>query len=128
VSGNPPEHNQEEIMQKKIAGLLGAMATLGAFGAVQAAPTPAPTDVLKANSFADLLEPIPNAATLLLAVDESGPGASAKGNVQLAQMHHHHHHHHHGMRRVIRRMMGHHHHHHHHHHFRHHHHHHHHHN
>ena len=112
-------------MQKKIAGLLGAMATLGAFSAVQAAPTPAPTDVLKANSFADLLEPIPNAATLLLAVDESGPGASAKGNVQLAQMHHHHHHHHHGMRRVIRRMMGHHHHHHHHHHFRHHHHHHH---
>jgi hypothetical protein len=114
-------------MRKKIAGLLGAMATLGAFSAVQAAPTPAPTDVLKANSFADLLEPIPNAATLLLAVDESGSGASAKGNVQLAQMHHHHHHHHHGMRRVIRRMMGHHHHHH-HHHFRHHHHHHHHHN
>ena len=112
-------------MRKKIAGLLGAMATLGAFSAVQAAPTPAPTDVLKANSFADLLEPIPNAATLLLAVDESGPGASAQGNVQLAQMHHHHHHHH-GMRRVIRRMMGHHHHHHHHHHhFRHHHHHHH---
>jgi hypothetical protein len=110
-------------MQKKIAGLLGAMATLGAFSAVQAAPTPAPTDVLKANSFADLLEPIPNAATLLLAVDESGSGVSAKGNVQLAQMHHHHHHHH-GMRRVIRRMMGHHHHHH-HHHFRHHHHHHH---
>ena len=65
-------------MEKKIAGLLGAMATLGAFNAAQAAPTPspAPTDVLRANSFADLLEPIPNAATLLLAVDESGPGAT----------------------------------------------------
>jgi len=116
-------------MQKKIAGLLGAMATLGAFSAANATsiPSPAPTDVLRANSFADLLEPIPNAAALLLAVDETGPAASASDNVQLAQMHHHHHHHH-GMRRVIRRMMGHHHHHHHHHHFRHHHHHHHHHN
>jgi hypothetical protein len=114
-------------MQKKIAGLLGAMATLGAVSAAQAAPTPAPapSDVLRANSFADLLEPIPNAATLLLALDQSGPNASARDNVQMAQMHHHHHHHHHGMRRVIRRMMGHHHHHHHHHHFRHHHHHHH---
>jgi hypothetical protein len=113
-------------MQKKIAGLLGAMATLGAFSAANATPmpNPAPTDVLKANSFADLLEPIPNAAELLLAVDESAPGASAHGTVQLAQYHHHHHHHH-GMRRMIRRMMGHHHHHHHHHHFRHHHHHHH---
>jgi hypothetical protein len=112
-------------MQKKIAGLLGAMATLGAFSAANATPmpNPAPTDVLKANSFADLLEPIPNAAELLLAVDESAPGASAHGTVQLAQYHHHHHHHH-GMRRMIRRMMGHHHHHHHHHHFRHHHHHH----
>jgi len=113
-------------MQKKIAGLLGAMATLGAVGAVQAAPAPAPapSDVLRANSFADLLQPIPNATSLLLAVDQSGPNASARDNLQLAQYHHHHHHHH-GMRRMIRRMMGHHHHHHHHHHFRHHHHHHH---
>src|ERR1700744_3146906 len=87
----------EELMEKKIAGLLGAMATLGAFGAAQAAPmpSPAPTDVLRANSFADLLEPIPNAAALLLAVDQSAPAASAKDNIQLAQYHHHHHHHHH---------------------------------
>ena len=84
-------------MEKKIAGLLGAMATLGAFNAAEAAPipSPAPTDVLRANSFADLLEPIPNAAALLQAVDESGPAPSADGNVQLAQFYHHHHHHHH---------------------------------
>ena len=87
-------------MEKKIAGILGAVATLGAINAAQAAPTPspAPSDVLRANSFADLLEPIPNAAELLLAVDESAPGPSAKENVQLAQIfieHHHHHHHHH---------------------------------
>jgi len=84
-------------MEKKIAGLLGAMATLGAFNAAEAAPTPspAPTDVLRANSFADLLEPIPNAAALLKAVDESRPGPSADENVQLAQYYRHHHHHHH---------------------------------
>ena len=82
-------------MEKKIAGLLGAMAALGALNSAQAAPTPAPSDVLKANTFAELLEPIPNAAELLRAVDESRPTKSADGNVQLAQYYHHHHHHHH---------------------------------
>ena len=82
-------------MDKKIAGLLGAVATLGTFGASEAAPAPAPTDVLRANSFADLLEPIPNAAALLQAIDESAPVRSAEGNVQVAQFYHHHHHHHH---------------------------------
>src|SRR6266849_6822300 len=83
-------------MEKKIAGLLGAMATLGAFNGAEAAPapSPAPTDVLRANSFADLLEPIPNAAALLRAVDEQRPNSSADENVQLAQFYHHHHHHH----------------------------------
>jgi len=84
-------------MEKKIAGLLGAVAALGAFNAAEAAPSPAPSDVLRANSFADLLEPIPNAAALLQAVDESAPRPSANENVQLAQIyieHHHHHHHH----------------------------------
>jgi hypothetical protein len=116
-------------MEKKIAGLLGAMATLGAFNAAQAAPipTPAPSDVLRANSFAELLEPIPNAAALLKAVDESRPNPSANENVQLVQYHHHHHHHHHhhgygygpgygpGVVVVPRRYRRHHHHHHHHH-------------
>jgi hypothetical protein len=114
-------------MEKKIAGLLGAMATLGAFNAAQAAPAPAPapTDVLRANSFADLLEPIPNAAALLQAVDESAPAQSANENVQLAQYYypHHHHHHHHAWRRyyaprvvVVPPRYGYYHHHHHHHH------------
>jgi hypothetical protein len=117
-------------MEKKIAGLLGAVATLGAFNAAQAAPAPSPvpTDVMRANSFAGLLEPIPNAASLLQVVDESAPATSADGNVQLAQFYHHHHHHHHhhhgfyrgyGPRVIIvpryRRYYHHHHHHHHHH-------------
>ncbi len=84
-------------MERKIAGLLGAVATLGALNAAQAAPTPspAPSDILRANSFADLLQPIPNAAALLRAVDESRPSPPADENVQLAQFYHHHHHHHH---------------------------------
>jgi hypothetical protein len=116
-------------MEKKIAGLLGAVATLGALSAAQAAPSPspAPSEVLRANSFADLLEPIPNAATLLQAVDESALSPSANENMQVAQLvirEHHHHHHHHGWRRGPRvvivpprgRYYRHHHHHHHHHH------------
>ena len=80
-------------MDKKIAGLLGAVATLGTFSASEAAST-SPTDVLRASSYADLLEPIPNAVALLRIVDETTP-AQASENVQLAQFYHHHHHHHH---------------------------------
>jgi hypothetical protein len=80
-------------MDKKIAGLLGAVATLGTFTAAEAAPAPTPADVLRADSYADLLEPIPNAVAMLQAVDQSTP-APATENVQLAQFYHHHHHHH----------------------------------
>jgi hypothetical protein len=85
-------------MEKRIAGLLGAVAALGTLSAADAAPAPATSDALRASSFAELLEPIPNAVALLQAVDEqqsTGPGA----NVQMAQVvvvrrrHHHHHHH-----------------------------------
>lgn len=112
-------------MEKKIAGLLGAMAALGAAGSAQAAPAPA--DVLHASSFAELLQPIPNAAATLQAVDEAAP-AAAHEDLHVAQLyyhhHHHHHHHHHGFYRryaprvvvVPRYRFRHHHHHHHHHH------------
>src|SRR5579872_4910497 len=102
-------------MDKKIAGLLGAVAALGTVNAAQAAPTPStPGDGLRANSFAELLEPIPNAASLLRAVDQAQPAPSTEANVQLAQLyyHHHNHHHHH---HFWRRYRHHHHHHHHHH-------------
>jgi hypothetical protein len=111
-------------MEKKIAGLLGAMATLGAFNVAEASPIahPAPAEILNANSFADLLQPIPNATALLQVVDEAGPISSANENVQQVQFyhhHHHHHHHHHAYRPriiVIPPRYRHHHHHHHHHH------------
>jgi hypothetical protein len=82
-------------MEKKIAGLLGAVAALSTLSAAQATPGPDPTEVLQANSYAELLEPIPNAAALLRAVDEAKPAPSADGQVEVAQYYHHHHHHHH---------------------------------
>ena len=97
---------------KTITGLLGAAATLGVLGAAQAAPTADPNEALRANSFAELLEPIPNATALLQAMDEK---PATENNVQLAQSYHHHHHHHH--HRYWRRWRYHHHHHHHHHHY-----------
>lgn len=93
-------------MQKAMTGLLGAVAALGALGAAQAAPTPNPDASLKVSSFAELLEPIPDAAARLKTMDEA---QSSEGTIQLAYHHHHHHH------RYFRR---HHHHHHHHHHYR----------
>ena len=116
-------------MDKKIAGLLAAAGALASLGSAQAATPADPAEMLKVKSYAELLDPIPNASAVLDAVDRAAgdPGA----NVQLAQFfeyhhHHHHHHHHHGFYRgyggprvvVVpgyRRFYHHHHHHHHHH-------------
>ena len=117
-------------MDKTIASVVGAVAGLATLDtAAQAAPTPAP-ETKGAQSFAELLEPIPNALALLRAADTAAAAreteAVAGENVQVAQYHHHHHryfrHHHHHHHRVIiiRRGRGHYHHHHHHHHHRHH--------
>lgn len=82
-------------MGRRIAGVLGAMATLGAVNAAQAAPMPtqAPTEALKAKSYAELLEPIPNATELLQTLDETQPNRRS-GNVQRARYYRDHHHHH----------------------------------
>ncbi|WP_026595422.1 hypothetical protein [Methyloferula stellata] len=111
-------------MDKKIVGIVGALAALGGAGTATAAPAQAPAaaDVMEVRSYADLLQPIPNAVALLQASDaaikaqkEAAGDSDDPANVELAQYHHHHHHHHHWRRW----------HHHHHHHFWHHHHHHH---
>jgi hypothetical protein len=100
-------------MDKRIAGLAGAMAVALAPVAAQAVPLAA-SDVMQVKSYGDLLEPIPNARLVLKAVD-----ASASANppvVEKVQYHHHHHHHHHALPRVVRHLLPHRHHHHHHHH------------
>ena len=98
----------EEGMDKKIAGLLGAVAGLATAGAAQAAIEPAPnaSQALHASSYADLLTPVSNAVEALKA-----DNAAREQNIKLAQAYygysypspppaygyypyyHHHHHH-----------------------------------
>ncbi len=106
-------------MDKKIAGLLGAVAGLASLGSAQAAvpatpPSAAASDV---QSYADLLTPVPNAVEQLKADNAARLQAPT---VQLAQYYHHHDHHHHYRRTErhhhhYRQPRRHHHHHHHHH-------------
>ena len=101
-------------MESRIAGMIGA-AALVAVGAAPVAAAPGPNEVLQANSFAELLQPVANASALLATIDTAGlpaAGEEAGANRQMLAYHHHHHHHHH---RWWRRRFHHHHHHHHHH-------------
>ncbi len=78
-------------MLKKIIGLLGTAAIFGVPQIAQAAPlTPSTHEALKAESYGDLLEPIPNATTVLASVDETT--AQNPLPVEKVQWHHHHHH------------------------------------
>ena len=79
-------------MKKRMAALLGGTAVLMVMPAAQAAiQAPLPGQPLAASSYAELLEPVPNALEALKTADAAPPPA----RVQLAQYHHHHHHHHH---------------------------------
>jgi hypothetical protein len=103
----------EVTLDKKIAGLLGAAAALGTMSSSQAVPLPAPSEALRANSYADLLAPIPNAGAMLQVLDREQGAAPAEARIQMVSDHHHH------FRRpviVIKPRRHHHHHHHHHHH------------
>jgi hypothetical protein len=106
-------------MDKKIVGLLGAVAALATVGGAQAstAPVQMSNDAQAVRSYADLLAPIQN-ATEALAADNAMREQAVKpaGGAKLAQYHHHHHHHHHHHVIVIRKHRHHRHHHHHHHH------------
>lgn len=96
-------------MDKKIAGLLGAAAALASMSSANAA-APASTQALQARSYAELLNPVPDAVAQLIADD----AARAAGEVKTAQIRvevGHHHHHHHRYRRHHRRHHHHHHHH-----------------
>ena len=82
-------------MTQKTALLLCSTAALLAFNGVgQAAPvTPNPETLSPAQSYADLLAPVPNAMEMLQA---DNAARAARPRVQVAQWHHHHHHHHSG--------------------------------
>ena len=88
-------------MDKKLAGLLGAAAALTTMTAAQASPAQT-TELAPATSYSDLLDPIPNALTVLKAHDarlaETAPMEVAQVTIQVGHHHHHHrrsHHHHH---------------------------------
>jgi hypothetical protein len=104
-------------MQNKLVGMIGAavVATLGSTQIAAAAPDP--QGMLQAKSFAELLQPIPNAEVVLAAAELASlaDDASAGDREMMAQYRYHHHHHHHNQ---WRRHYRHHHHHHHHHHYR----------
>ena len=103
-------------MDQKIVGIVGVIAGLASLDAMQGTATAAPTpEALNgAQSFAELLDPIPNALVMLRAADRIAPARNQAGqstDVRIAQNHHHHHHH-----RYVKPKRRHHHHHHHHHH------------
>jgi hypothetical protein len=82
-------------MDKRIAGLLGAAAALTTAhsGAAAAPGTSDLARLQQPKSYAELLEPIPNAVSVLKSDDES---RAVSGPVeQVGYYHHHHHHHHH---------------------------------
>ncbi|HZV04629.1 MAG TPA: hypothetical protein VE999_06035 [Gemmataceae bacterium] len=110
-------------MDKKIVGLMGAVTATALTAPQGAQAMPAqPENIMQISSYAQLLDPIPNAAQVLQAVDSSASQNPARIQKTQYYYHHHHHHHHHHW---WRHFFYHHHHHHHHHFFYHHHHHHH---
>ncbi len=83
-------------MKKCTAALLGGVAALMTLPAAYAAPagpvSPVATPPL---SYAELLEPVPNALTALKTADAAAARAPAR-LLRVGWYHHHHHHHHHG--------------------------------
>jgi hypothetical protein len=90
----------ELAMNRKTATLLGAAAALAA-GPGLAAPAAAEAPAVPvAASYAELLQPIPNAMERLKAADAQGELRPARLiDAQYIAHHHHHHHHHHHNRR-----------------------------
>jgi hypothetical protein len=80
---------RENVLDKTIAGLLGAVAALGIVSSVNAMPMAVPFHVLRANSYAELLEPIDKASEFLRALDEQRTARADEGRVELARYHHH---------------------------------------
>ena len=73
-------------MDKKTAGLLGAVAGLATVSSAQAAitPTSSPSAALEVSTYADLLAPIPNAVAALKA-DDTARAQKLAAEVKTAQ-------------------------------------------
>jgi ABC-type nickel/cobalt efflux system permease component RcnA len=101
-------------MDKNMAGLIGAVSAFAAVSPSQATMNPAidVATVMRADSYADLLRPIPNAAKVLEAAADMQPVVVVQPQVvvPVPVVHHHHHHHHHARRVVVQTHHHHHHH------------------
>ncbi len=94
-------------MDKTKIGLVGAIATLASAGAMGAQASPAsPEPVSRAQSYAELLDPIPNAVERLALVKNRAEPDGARlieaqyyPNGPMADHHHHHHYRRHWRRR-----------------------------
>jgi hypothetical protein len=82
-------------MNRKVTALLGGAAALATLNAAQAAVPTArdPATTMNVHSYAELLNPVPDASALLIA-DDLARAQQPQGRLQLAEHHHHHHHHH----------------------------------
>jgi hypothetical protein len=78
----------------KVVGLVGAISGLATLDGAQAATLESPGTALPAaKSYAELLEPIPNALAVLRAVDAAEAARAAQdASVTPVQYRHHHHH------------------------------------
>jgi len=87
-------------MKGRTAGVIGAISALAAGSGMGAAATHAEAAVPVANSYADLLQPIPNAVERLQVADaERAEQPAVLIKAQYAVHDHHHHHH---VRRHVR--------------------------
>jgi hypothetical protein len=78
-------------------GLLGGVSALALLGGSQASAAPVVDEVnmlQPARSFAELLDPIPNAEKILRAENERSASVVEEKPTVMAQYYHHHHHHH----------------------------------
>lgn len=83
-------------MDKTIVGVLSALGALAVAGPTHASGRPASVDdVMQAQSYADLLKPIPNAAAVLRDADAAPRAQTDDAHLVPAGYYHHHHHHHH---------------------------------
>jgi hypothetical protein len=107
-------------LDKTLISLLSGASALALLGGSQASAAPAVDQVATlqpAQSFAELLDPIPNAQNVLRAEEEKDAAASEDRPIVMAQYHHHHHHHHYYHHHYHHHYYHHHHHHHYHHHY-----------
>ena len=80
-------------MDKTLVGLIAVVGAMTPLSVAHADVSSSElSQAMEATSFADLLQPIPNAAAILKVADEQSAVSEPEG-VQLAQYHHHHHHH-----------------------------------